>query len=348
MKLWRLGGLVAFFVATCNIYTAMFVTSTFYKSFVTEHRLVNDALGKRNDSSLNETLKEGNNNNRLSTNATYQNESPVVLPLDRSLPLHEQILAPWDPILTKGGAARVQEPCRDEIQRYCMDALPVLACLQQQPKDRLSTNCRQTVHPCDNQKGGRPTKYGPCDDSLSYANPLPSNESLQMEQLLIKIDKAAQATNTTYWLVAGSLLGSIIHHGRIPWDDDIDMYVPREQLAALLQEFKAMGLEKPLHYKLVHKIFDKANARHVKGRAYWPSIDLFPVDCNRKGIQQASRYNYSCKRHFSSGTTSVWTIVAALFKPSTCLGIATLWKGLCSKVLCGKLFTSNGKLYSDT
>lgn len=33
--------------------------------------------------------------------------------------------------------------------------------------------------------------------------------------------------NLTYYIVGGSMLGAIRHGGFIPWDDDIDVVLPR-------------------------------------------------------------------------------------------------------------------------
>ncbi|MGN1433985.1 MAG: phosphorylcholine transferase LicD [Ruminococcus sp.] len=58
--------------------------------------------------------------------------------------------------------------------------------------------------------------------------------------LLLKFDSICKKHNLTYYLMFGSLLGAIRHHGFIPWDDDMDVAMPRkdyEKLLTLNDEF---------------------------------------------------------------------------------------------------------------
>lgn len=48
-------------------------------------------------------------------------------------------------------------------------------------------------------------------------------------EVLIEFDRFCQAHNINYILGAGTLLGAVRHKGFIPWDDDIDVYMMRDQ-----------------------------------------------------------------------------------------------------------------------
>ena len=57
----------------------------------------------------------------------------------------------------------------------------------------------------------------------------------KMYQILIVFDKICRRHNLTYWLDHGTLLGSVRHKGFIPWDDDLDVTMPREDYEKFLQ-----------------------------------------------------------------------------------------------------------------
>ncbi|MDO4206943.1 MAG: LicD family protein, partial [Lachnospiraceae bacterium] len=53
--------------------------------------------------------------------------------------------------------------------------------------------------------------------------------------IMVVFDQVARENNLKYSLCAGTLLGAVRHKGFIPWDDDIDVTMPRPDYEKLLQ-----------------------------------------------------------------------------------------------------------------
>lgn len=69
-------------------------------------------------------------------------------------------------------------------------------------------------------------KYNPDGSDLRKAQ-------IRMLDLLIFLDNICKEHNLRYWLDGGTLLGSFRHNGFIPWDDDTDVCMPREDALKL-------------------------------------------------------------------------------------------------------------------
>ena len=59
--------------------------------------------------------------------------------------------------------------------------------------------------------------------------------------MLSELDKICQKHNIRYMLFAGTALGAVRHHGFIPWDDDVDVWMPREDYMKLLDYLKTQN-----------------------------------------------------------------------------------------------------------
>ena len=63
-------------------------------------------------------------------------------------------------------------------------------------------------------------------------------------EILKAFDAFAKKHSIPYHLAYGTLLGAVRHKGFIPWDDDIDVLVPRPEYERLLDLLESEGLGK--------------------------------------------------------------------------------------------------------
>ena len=64
--------------------------------------------------------------------------------------------------------------------------------------------------------------------------------------LLQEFDRLCKKHGLTYWIGYGSLIGAVRHQGFIPWDDDVDVQMPRRDFDKLLRmSSEEFGAEDP-------------------------------------------------------------------------------------------------------
>ena len=129
---------------------------------------------------------------------------------------------------------------------------------------------------------------------MKYGKEIPPKEYKQIcLNLLIKFAEVCDKHHLRYILASGTLLGAIRHKGFIPWDDDIDVSMPREdyeKLITLFNEdenlFDGYKLSSPYNkynvYKPYLNLLDMntiACSSSRKEKYYYPIwIDIFPED----------------------------------------------------------------------
>lgn len=119
-----------------------------------------------------------------------------------------------------------------------------------------------------------------------------SLKEIQLAELdiLLEFDRICRENNLKYSLAGGTLLGAIRHKGFIPWDDDIDVCMPRPDYEKLIKCFQSScsdidrfiltsdrgeKAEYPFAKILDRKIsINEVGALETKN--LW--IDIFPID----------------------------------------------------------------------
>lgn len=116
-------------------------------------------------------------------------------------------------------------------------------------------------------------------------------KELQLENLKILKDVHAWcvANGIMYSVGYGTLIGAIRHKGFVPWDDDIDIVMPREHYIRFCKEYKSdkYQFESPENsdncYLAFGRVFDNSETTtetvvpwHNGESGVW--IDVFPVD----------------------------------------------------------------------
>ena len=68
--------------------------------------------------------------------------------------------------------------------------------------------------------------------------PMTLSEIKEVElEMLHNVDSFCRKRGIRYSLAYGTLLGAVRHHGFIPWDDDIDIMLPRDDYERFLREY---------------------------------------------------------------------------------------------------------------
>ena len=82
------------------------------------------------------------------------------------------------------------------------------------------------------------------NNQLTSNRPIPLEERKKIQlKMLVEIDDFCRRHKIHYILAFGTLLGAIRHKGYIPWDDDIDISMPYEDLLRFKKEFKSNELK---------------------------------------------------------------------------------------------------------
>lgn len=126
-------------------------------------------------------------------------------------------------------------------------------------------------------------------------------KKIQLE-ILDVVHHFCQENGITYFLSSGSLIGAVRHKGYIPWDDDIDLYMPRKDYDRFVSAF---NMDNRQRYRVVSLLTDEnctlafAKVERTDTRiiehvdypmALGINIDVFPVDGVPDDLEERTKY----------------------------------------------------------
>lgn len=140
--------------------------------------------------------------------------------------------------------------------------------------------------------------------------------------ILIELDRVCREHGLTYLLAYGTLLGAVRHKGFIPWDDDIDVMMPRADYEVLLAHFDEWKSDSKYRIALYRdgastfqygKLVDDqtvAQETYVKPQynvGLW--VDLFPLDDTPLDVEGVIRRHkrYAFLRDLAIGNPALAT-----------------------------------------
>ena len=114
-------------------------------------------------------------------------------------------------------------------------------------------------------------------------------------EILDSIVHFCEENNLRYYLAYGTLLGAVRHQGYIPWDDDIDIHMPRPDYEWFIANYKnniysvidnSLDSAYTLPFAKVHDTRTLFHETLYLKNSYGIFIDIFPLD-SIKDVQQA-------------------------------------------------------------
>lgn len=124
----------------------------------------------------------------------------------------------------------------------------------------------------------------------------------RLTEMLLEFDAFCCKSKIQYYLGFGSLLGAIRHNGFIPWDDDIDILMPRESYELLMNierisdtidvvSYRSKKYYHPFtHINLVDTNTYRVSESTRKQTGQGLFIDVFPLDVVPSDVKERKRF----------------------------------------------------------
>ena len=116
--------------------------------------------------------------------------------------------------------------------------------------------------------------------------------------LLKELDYVCKKNNLQYWLDGGSMLGAVRHNGFIPWDDDIDVGMLREDYEKLIEAFTKTSRNPDIYADFSKDETSRAKQYYIKvqhKKCPHLFVDIFPLDTYGKVLTKVEQLSETVK-----------------------------------------------------
>lgn len=115
-------------------------------------------------------------------------------------------------------------------------------------------------------------------------------------QMMKIFDKLCKENNLEYWLDFGNLLGAVRHKGFIPWDDDVDVSMMRDDYEKFIELFKFSIPEyKDLYLEFNNNGKNKCFVKILHKKLPNIAVDIFPYDFYYKKLEESEKLSMTKK-----------------------------------------------------
>lgn len=126
----------------------------------------------------------------------------------------------------------------------------------------------------------------------------------------MEIEAFCTKNNLTYYLAYGTLLGAVRHKGFIPWDDDIDICMPRPDYEKFISSFESKNSRYqvishlkdknyPYYFAKVHDANTILDIKTTYKNSMGLYVDIFPIDAlpSDKDLQKKYIWKFNFYRN---------------------------------------------------
>lgn len=132
-------------------------------------------------------------------------------------------------------------------------------------------------------------------------------------EILKEIDRICKEQNITYFVAYGTLIGAVRHKGFIPWDDDVDIMMPKHDYDRFI-EYTTKNADKLKPFELfnmqTHKDYPYMISRYCDNRYYLNVdneddcgmglfVDIYPLEGAGNSVKEFTKKKNKSSRYAS-------------------------------------------------